>query len=263
MSEDSSITDVVNGFDQFDGEAGKTPSTPLLKQRVHKSVRRWKSKHEAEINKRIGKVKLERKKRLQDNMASTFPENRLIPLDILAKEWMEDNPVTVDVRVYLIEKLFPSLIMGLEKLLCEVEKRQLVDSKSASPSFNPVNYLAQYLMRNNPIYSNFPEASPYARGLRKAAEDLKSNIFEMEANRLARLKVEAQKRLEREKMAQLEQNEQERRNDLFEDLFVKWVVKEETIPLSVVSNIYYFFAFSYMLQEFFCLILTCKHCLYI
>lgn len=231
--EHQSITDVVNGCGFV---AEKNISTPLVQQFVGNSVRRWKAKHEAAINKKIGKVKSTRKKRLKD-MAITFSENREIPLDILAREWIDNNPVTLDVRVYLIERLFPSLIMGLEKLLTEVEKRDLVGSESQSPCFNPVNYLAQYLMRNNPKYSNFPEASPYAKGLRKAAEDLKSDIFEMDTNRLAKLKADAhKKRLEREKMEQMKGDEQQKRGVALEDLFIKWAQSEGTIPLTVVSN---------------------------
>ncbi|CAB3983043.1 Hypothetical predicted protein, partial [Paramuricea clavata] len=166
-----------------------------------------------------------------------FPQNRLVPLDVLAREWMNNNPATIDLRIYLIENLFPSLIMGLEKLLTEAEKRELVDTETAVSNFNPVNYLAQYLMRNNPRYSNFPEASPYAKGLRKVAEDLKSEIFEIDANRLVTLKASAQvKRMEREKMERMKGEELERRGQMLENVFVTWAQNEDTIPLTMVQN---------------------------
>ena len=228
------IIDVKNER-QFERESSKRTPSPYVAQLVRNSVCRWKSKHEAIINKRVEKARSERKKRLKDMV---FSQKKLVSFDMLAREWMDDNPVTIDLRIYLIENLLPSLIMGLEKLLTEVEKRELVQSEMAVPEFNPVNYLAQYLMRNNPRYSNFPEASAYAKGLRKAAEDLKSEIFAIDANRLVMLKASAQvKRMEREKMERLKGEELKRRNILLENVFVTWAQSGGTIPLSMVSFI--------------------------
>ena len=218
-----------------DSYSTKLLPSPYIAQLARNSARRWKSKHAAIINQRIEKTRLERKKRLRD-MES--PQHRLVPLDVLARQWMADNPVTIDLRIYLIEKLLPCLIMGLEKLLTEVEKRALVEVETAVPNFNPVNYLAQYLMRNNPRYSNFPEASAYAKGLRKVAEDLKGEIFEIDSNRLVTLKANAQvKRMEREKMERMRGEELERRGLLLENVFVTWAQKEDTIPLTMVSTL--------------------------
>ena len=235
-TKESLIVDVVNHV-YTDTETGI--SSPLVKQLVRNTVHRWKEKHEASINRRIKKVKSTRKRnRLENiNMADNFPENRQVALDVLAVEWLEDNPATLDVKTYLIDKLIPCLIMGLEKLLTEVEKRDLVISETCS-EFNPVNYLAQYLMRNNPKYSNFPEASPYAKSLRKVAEDLRGHVFAIMDAQLARERMKAEiqrKRLEREKMERLKDDEQSRRKAFFEDLFVEWAQNEGVLPLAVVS----------------------------
>ncbi|XP_028400288.1 EF-hand calcium-binding domain-containing protein 5-like [Dendronephthya gigantea] len=228
------ITDVKKQ-NQVDEESSnsKRIASPYIAQLARNSARRWRSKHEAIINKRIEKVKAERKKRLRE---MNFPQNRIVPLDVLAREWLDDNPVGMEQRIYLIENLFPSLIMGLEKLLTEVEKRELVE-KNTVATFNPVNYLAQYLMRNNPRYSNFPEASPYAKGLRKVAEDLKSEIYEIDSNQLAILKSSVQvKRMEREKMERMKGEELDRRSLLLENMFVNWAQNDGTISLSMVQN---------------------------
>mmetsp|Transcript_2482 Transcript_2482/g.2598 ORF Transcript_2482/g.2598 Transcript_2482/m.2598 type:complete len:241 (-) Transcript_2482:149-871(-) len=59
--------------------------------------------------------------------------------------------------LYLMEKIYPVLIPGLEELSREVEK-YLGDEKKLDPlvrkRFNPCTFLAQFLMRNNPNGGN-------------------------------------------------------------------------------------------------------------
>ena len=71
----------------------------------------------------------------------------------------------------------------MERLLKEVDEKGLSTTNRFEPEFNPINFLAQYLMRNNPRYSNFAEASPYVRGLRQVSEELKQELFTFEDNR--------------------------------------------------------------------------------
>lgn len=82
----------------------------------------------------------------------------------------------------MVENILPTLILGLEKLLVEADRRNLTENASDDPNFNPINYVAQYLMRNNPRYSNFSEASPYVKSLREVGEALKAQIFQLEDN---------------------------------------------------------------------------------
>lgn len=91
--------------------------------------------------------------------------------------------VTLDARAYLVENILPTLILGVEKLLMEADRLSLTGKEEGDPNFNPVNYLAQYLMRNNPKYSNFSEASPYVKSLREIGEVLKAQIFQLEDNK--------------------------------------------------------------------------------
>ena len=62
----------------------------------------------------------------------------------------------------------------------EAEKFGLINQEYPSDDlggrFSPINYLAQYLMRNNPRFSHLNKNSPYARGLKKVSEEMKRDI---------------------------------------------------------------------------------------
>lgn len=166
------------------GSARKTPSTPdYMKPVVRSAVRRWKRLHEQSMMKRLVGIRNEKKEHLQAAKEDARKLARKIPTELLAKEWLQNNEATVEVRAYLVDKVFPTLILGVEKLLCEADKRGLSEVALMDPNFNPLNFLAQYLLRNNPKYSNFAEASPYVRGLREVAEELRKQLFHLEDNR--------------------------------------------------------------------------------
>ena len=46
------------------------------------------------------------------------------PLDLLAREWLDERKAPADARAYLVEKLLPTLVVGIEKLLTEVGGRR-------------------------------------------------------------------------------------------------------------------------------------------
>lgn len=226
-----SISDVAYQLER-DGMA-----SPIVRAFARSAMNRWRGNVEKKITKRIMEVKAERKKRDAEAKEIAQLVARTIPLDILARDWLNDNDITSEVRVYLLENLMPTLILGVEKLLGEVEKKGLTDSEGFCPTFNPINYLAQFLMRNNPRYSNFAEASPYAKGIRKVVDDLKREVFSLEDNKLAKLKAEAKKRREaRDKEEHLKNMENRRRSIAVEEQFPEWTGNwNGALPLSVVS----------------------------
>ena len=103
---------------------------------------------------------------------------RRIAMEDMTKEWMSKDSVTMEHRAYMVDKVFPTLVLGVEKLLAEVDNKKLVNKSEPDNNFNPLNYLAQYLMRNNPAYSNFSEASPYMHGLRQVSEQLRMQLMD-------------------------------------------------------------------------------------
>ena len=77
-------------------------------------------------------------------------------LDAFKKTEIELGGTKFDGDLFLMEKLFPVLLDGLEKLSKEVEIYQ-TDKESIDIEvrrrFNPCIFLAQYLMRNNPKHN--------------------------------------------------------------------------------------------------------------
>ena len=113
----------------------------------------------------------------------TLP-SRKVPMDELAKEWLQGSRTELDVlemekRVYLIQRLLPALIQSLEKLLMEVESRGIEGDEKTNPMFNPLNYLAEQLMRTNPGASSnsaHSSLSPYSESLREVLSQLQQMV---------------------------------------------------------------------------------------
>lgn len=161
---------------------GRTPGSPGLTS-VRSAGRRWRRLHEQCMMEKLMEMRQQKKEHDRLDKENARKMARKIPVEVLAKEWLKENEADVDVRAYLVDKVLPTLILGCEKLLNEVDKRGLAEKDEVEPNFNPINFLAKYLMRNNPIYSNFSEASPYVRGLREVSEQLRKELFKMEDNR--------------------------------------------------------------------------------
>ena len=217
------------------------PLTPVQVKMVFKAAKHWRNQHEAIINNKI--TNLRNAKRNRDLKAENEINEivaRRVPFDILAKEWLDVANVSIDQRAYLLDKLIPTLVLGVEKLLTVAEKKGLIETEEPAKDFNPINYLAQYLMRNNPKYSNFAEASPYARGIRKLLDDLKKEAYNQEENKLAKMKMEAKRRKdERERMEKLNLTIVKGRNEALQELFLQWVEdKNGVIFLHLVSIIF-------------------------
>ena len=161
-----------------------------------------------------------------------------LPLEILAREWFDRQEASIGMRYYLVENLLPTLVIALEKLLIEVTQRNLAENTEQQEDFNPINFVAQYLMRNNPRYSNFPEAHPYCRTMKQVAEELKELAYSMQSEKLAELKAQSVSRcLAREEEEALKRAEEMGKVDLMQTACSKWIPPgENSIFVDDVSS---------------------------
>ncbi|KAF7260476.1 hypothetical protein EG68_02708 [Paragonimus skrjabini miyazakii] len=171
---------------------------------------------------------------------------RQVSLDTLATEWLNCEPRTIENRAYLIGTVLPQVVFGLEHVLKEAVSRQLIgpdakaeaiERESADPNFNPINRLAEFLMRNNHRYSNFTETSPYVRGIRNTVAKLQHEMFMRSDNQLARLKAAVLRtQEERVKREAAEKAEYERRNACLSELFDEFLTGGQVSVESVVIH---------------------------
>eukprot|EP00053_Salpingoeca_punica_P023051 m.216063 g.216063 ORF g.216063 m.216063 type:complete len:135 (+) comp44456_c0_seq1:117-521(+) len=76
-------------------------------------------------------------------------------MDALAKEWLGDS-ISSEMQSKMAAEVLPTVMTALERLLREVQRRGLVEAdvvRLAAAKVNPVNFLAQQLMRHNPQHS--------------------------------------------------------------------------------------------------------------
>lgn len=156
-----------------------------------------------------------------------------VSFDALAMEWLQSCVIGLDTRLYLTARLLPSLILSLEKLLKAVEDRHLVDIDEMQSHFNPINYLAEQLMRTNPRYSQLSQDSSYTVSLQQMANELQLMISygnltekEKEQEKLRKKEQEAEKMVE-------EAAKEKRRRDMLSLVVDKWRSAEGVCPLEV------------------------------
>ncbi len=108
---------------------------------------------------------------------------RKVPTEMLALEWLNQIDASIETRAYLVENFLPVLVLGCEKVLKEANKRNLVTDNKSDINYNPINVLAQFLMRNNPKYNNNNETSSYVRTIRQVYHELREQMFAFQENR--------------------------------------------------------------------------------
>ncbi|XP_029469319.1 EF-hand calcium-binding domain-containing protein 5 [Rhinatrema bivittatum] len=158
--------------------------------------------------------------------------------DARAMSWLNEDKLTIDTRVYLLEKLMPTLISGIEKLSMEVEKRNLLAEDVGQSQFNPINFLGQYLMKNNPRADVRTEPSPYERGMKQVLQSLSSKTAKEKLSRLSQLKTEMKETREwREEVEKIQAEEQNKRKEAVALQLEEWTLDSTgRIPLPLIES---------------------------
>ena len=92
-----------------------------------------------------------------------------LALELLARDWLKPDS-DPGLMLYLTDKVLPVLVLSIEQLLVTVSRRGLEEQEGFREDFNPVNFLAEYLMRHNPRYPQVhkgPGGSRYYTGLKE------------------------------------------------------------------------------------------------
>ncbi|XP_010144901.1 PREDICTED: EF-hand calcium-binding domain-containing protein 5 [Eurypyga helias] len=160
------------------------------------------------------------------------------PCDWLSKEWLSEEKESLDTRIYLLDKLLPTLIPGMEKLLMEVERKNLLAPEKEPTTFNPIHFLGEYLMRHNPRYGPSTKPDPYLIGMKMVTEELKTRVPGTTSERLARMKLEAKnKRKDREQVDNMMSQVKEKRKEALAIVFREWTVDVSgRIPVALVQS---------------------------
>ncbi|KAM5307824.1 EF-hand calcium-binding domain-containing protein 5 [Glossophaga mutica] len=177
----------------------------------------------------------------KDNLKKELEKKaeKKIPKDNLAKEWFNVENMAVDDRVYLLDKLLPTLVLGVEKMLMQVEKKKLLTEVDIPTKFDPINYLGEYLMRNNPYYIKGAGMSGYQRVMREVTEDLKIHVTNTISNRVSKIKEKIKERREqRESINDLKVKVANTRKQALQEQFDEWIVDPKgMIPMTVIQNV--------------------------
>ncbi|XP_010640534.1 EF-hand calcium-binding domain-containing protein 5 isoform X3 [Fukomys damarensis] len=176
----------------------------------------------------------------KDNLKKELEKKseKKLPRDNLAKEWFNTENTALSTRTYLLDKLLPTLVPGMEKMLTQREKKLL--TKADSPTkFDSINHLGESLMRNNPNYIKDPGMSGYQRVMRDVTEDLKMYVPDTICNRVSKLKEDVkQKRQQRDYLHTVKVKVADMRKQALQEQFDEWILDPKgLIPIAVVQNV--------------------------
>ncbi|XP_021568715.1 EF-hand calcium-binding domain-containing protein 5 [Carlito syrichta] len=162
-----------------------------------------------------------------------------LPKDNLAEEWFSTESMTLNTRAYLLDKLLPTLVPGVEKVLMQVEKKKLLTDVDIPTKFDPVNHLGEYLMRNNPYYIKDTGMSGYQRVMRDVTEDLKIYVPDTIYNRVSKMKESIkQDREQRECINKIKVKVTNTRKQALREQFDEWILDSKgMIPMVVIQNV--------------------------
>ncbi|XP_044849481.1 EF-hand calcium-binding domain-containing protein 5 isoform X2 [Mauremys mutica] len=198
----------------------------------------WKETFYEKVQQRALNLQREKVEKIHIRKAEEEKINKKEPLDWLSKEWLSEEKMTRDTRAYLLDKLLPTLVPGVEKLLMEVERKKVLETDQDPPKFDPINFLGEYLMRHNPQFDTSAKLDPYKRGMKGVMEELKTQVPDTALNRLARMKSEVKKnREQREQVEKIKSQVTEMRKEALAVQFKEWTLDVSgKLPLTLVQS---------------------------
>ncbi|XP_039613110.1 EF-hand calcium-binding domain-containing protein 5-like [Polypterus senegalus] len=208
----------------------------------------WDAILEARVRRKAQNLQLQRNAELHQRQENEKHSGMLPTMELLNDDWFSSDMTNFESRMYLLEKLLPTLMPGVDSLLTEAEKRKLLEMgsvdtevagrKEPRQTFDPLNYLAQYLMRNNPRHCFLNPGGPYAQGLKQVVQELKQGVVDEENNRLAFLKQQIREKREQQNRAEwLQAQVGEWRRNALRAQFSEWLLEPgEGLQLKLVQN---------------------------
>nr|XP_047929980.1 EF-hand calcium-binding domain-containing protein 5 isoform X3 [Anser cygnoides] len=198
----------------------------------------WKECFYEKVQQRSLNLQEKKVKMIQAQKAKEEKVKRREACDWLCREWFSDEKESLDTRTYLLDKLLPTLIPGVEKLLMQVERKNVLVPDKEPTKFDPITFLGEYLMRHNPQYDISTKPGPYLRGMKMVTEELKTEMADTAPERLARMKAEAKtKRKEREQVENMESEQKEMRKEALAIQFKEWTVDiSGRIPVALIQS---------------------------
>jgi hypothetical protein len=147
-------------------------------------------------------------------------------IDSLAAEWWSLN-LSQTVINDLLENLIPLVVLACEKVINEADERHLIEITTPDRSFNPINRLASFLMRNNPKYMHYSSLSPYHYSMKSLLNTKKIQVLKVYGEEETLLRtILKQRQNERHQHRDNINKEEERRKNLLKILFHDWNVPE-------------------------------------
>jgi hypothetical protein len=162
-----------------------------------------------------------------------------IAMELLSREWLDIAGDDLNTKLYLAEKVLPILVLSLEQLLVSVTRKGLEDQESFRDDFNPVNFVAEFLMRHNPRYPlpQFASSSLYYNGMKEVAAELRQKITGYDDDVIARVKGQLKEKREKEKALREAKIEEERRKKIvIAELVQIWKI-DNSIPIKQIQQV--------------------------
>ncbi|PNI47116.1 EFCAB5 isoform 9, partial [Pan troglodytes] len=118
-------------------------------------------------------------------------------------------------------------------------KKKVLTEAGTPSKFDPINYLGEYLIRNNPNYIKDPGMSGYQRVMKEVTEDLKIYVPDTICNRVSKMKENIkQNRKQRESIDKIKVKVANTRKQALQEQFDEWILDPKgMIPKSVIQNV--------------------------